>query len=104
MRYCRAENNREKAAKRESSRRLEQASAGRQRHTVNLRSGVQTAVDIQTGAGNLPRSRAGEEGDCRCDILRLAVMARGNKLTLRVSLLAVFRVHIAVGRAGVDPG
>lgn len=75
MGYCRAEKNREKAAKREPSRVLGKASAGRQRLTGNVRSGVQTTVHIETGAGDLPGGRAGEEGDRRGDVFRLAVVA-----------------------------
>ena len=89
MGYCRAEKKREKAAKRESSMLLEKASAGRQRLASCVRSGVQTAVNIQPCAGDLSGCRARQEGHGGGNVLRLTVMTNGNHLALGFSLFTV---------------
>lgn len=49
-----------------------------------------------------PGGRAGEEGDRRGDVFRLAVVTDRNHLALGFRLFSVFRVHIAVGRPRMD--
>ena len=56
-----------------------------------MRSGVQTAVHVQTGTGDLPGGRAGKESDCRRDVFRLTVMADRNHLALGFRLFTVLR-------------
>ena len=66
---------------------------------INTARDVNKDINIQTGAGDLSGRRAGQKGHRGGDVIRLTVMSDGNKLTLRVGLLPVRRVHIAVGRA-----
>ncbi len=67
-----------------------------------MRSGVQAAIHVEPRTGDLPGGRAGQEGDRRGDVLRLAVVTDRNHLALGFRLLPILRVHIAVGRPWMD--